>query len=601
MTPTIATPGFEGPKRDARRLDDPLVRYAGYKPGVTELTAGTVVKDGHAPLMCDITFQRDVSLTLRDGTVVYVDVFRPTGAASVPAILPWGPFGKQIGCYALDDFPMRMGIPATTTSGLEAWEAPDPSYWCNHGYAIVSPDPRGAYRSDGDIMVYNRQEGRDGHDVIEWIASQPWCNGKVGMAGNSWLATAQWFIASECPAHLAAIAPWEGEADLYRDLMMTGGIPDPAFMDALLHAFVGPGQIDDIAAATESHPLFDEYWEQHRAEVEKINVPVYAGASWSNAIHTPGSIRAYRRLAGTPTWLRVHNTMEWPDFHAYEEDLRAFFDHYLHGLDNGWEDTPAVRVSVLDPGGEDDVDRPMATFPPPDSERRRLYLDASTGGLDFDPSTDSASARYASDDSAGRVEFTHRFTEDTELIGFPSVHLRMEAVEADDADVFVVLQKLDEDGALLVSRTVPFTDPDVLEQTRKAFEAGVPEVRILFHEGPWGSVRASHRALEPESSTAEDPVFRHLAPERITPGEILEVDIPMTPMATKWHAGQRLRLVIAGYKLSASTPPGTRYVSGEMTPPRTINRGEHVIHTGPDNESYVTVPVNRPSSKGKHA
>jgi len=447
MTTGNATPGFDGPKRNARSLDDPLVRYAGYKPGTTELTAGTVVKEGHAPLSCDITFERDVSLTLRDGTVLYVDIFRPAGTSDVPAIVPWGPFGKQICCYALDDFPMRMGIPATNTSGLEAWEAPDPGYWCKHGYAIVNPDPRGAYRSEGDIMVYNRQEGRDGHDVIEWIASQPWCNGKVGMAGNSWLATAQWFIASECPPHLAAIAPWEGEADLYRDLMMTGGIPDPAFMDSLIHAFPGPGQIDDIAVATESHPLFDQYWEQHRAEVEKINVPVYAGASWSNAVHTAGSIRAYRRLVGTPTWLREHNTMEWPDFFAYEDDLRAFFDRYLRGLDNGWEETPAVRISVLDPGGEDDVDRPMSAFPPPGTELRHLHLDAGSGQLSFDPPADSACTRYAADDGRGQAEFTHRFVEDTELIGFPWLHLQLETVGADDADVFVVVQKLDENAS----------------------------------------------------------------------------------------------------------------------------------------------------------
>lgn len=520
MTSLPVSPGFEGPKRAARSLQDPLVRYAGYRPGTTELTAGTVVKDGHAPLSCDITFERDVSLTLRDGTVVYVDVFRPTGVDDVPAILPWGPFGKQIGCYSLDDFPMRMGIPASTTSGLEAWEAPDPSYWCKHGYAIVNPDPRGAYRSGGDIMVYNRQEGRDGHDVIEWIANQPWCNGKVGMAGNSWLATAQWFIASQCPPHLAAIAPWEGEADLYRDLMMTGGIPDPAFMDALIHAFPGSGQIDDIAAATQSHPLFDEYWEQHRAEVEKINVPVYAGASWANAIHTPGSIRAYRRLTETPAWLRVHNTMEWPDFHAYEEDLRAFFDRYLRDVDNGWENTPPVRIAVLDPGGVDDVDRPMTAFPPLDAELRRLHLDANTQGLEVDPPTAPSTVRYRADDGAGRAEFTYRFTEDTELIGFGSLHLRMEAVDADDADVFVVMQKLDRDGALLVTRTVPFTDPDVLAQTQAAFEAGVPEIRILFHEGPWGSIRASHRELDPAASTTQDPVLRHLAEKKVTPGEV---------------------------------------------------------------------------------
>ena len=485
---------------------------------------------------------------------------------------------------------MRMGIPATRTSGLEAWEAPDPSYWCSQGYAIVNPDPRGAYRSGGDIMVYNHQEGRDGHDVIEWVASQPWCNGKVGMAGNSWLATAQWFIASECPPHLAAIAPWEGEADLYRDLMMTGGIPDPAFMDSLIHAFPGSGKIDDIAAATESHPFFDRYWEQHRAEVEKIDIPVYAVASWSNAIHTPGSIRAYRRLAGTPKWLRVNNTQEWPDFLTYQEDLRAFFDRYLRGIDNGWEESPAVRVAVLDPGGEDDVDRPISEFPPPGTELRRLHLDANSGQLTLDPVVAPGSTRYVADDGTSRAEFSYRFAEDTELIGFASLHLHLEAVEADDADVFVVIQKLDKDRELLVSRTIPFTDPQVLADTKAAFEAGVPDVRILFHEGPWGSVRASHRELDPGASTAEDPVLTHLVEKKLTPGEIVAIDIPLTPMATRWRAGEQLRLLIAGFKLSASTPPSTRYVSGEMAPPRTVNHGEDIIHTGSKTQSYLNLP-----------
>ena len=69
------------------------------------------------------------------------------------------------------------------------------------------------------------------------------------------------------------------------------------------------------------------------------------------------------------------------------------------------------------------------------------------------------------------------------------------------------------------------------------------------------------------------------------------LDIALTAMATRWRAGEQLRLGIAGVKLSASTPPSTRYVAGEMAPPHTINRGEHVVHTGPDAPSFLTVPV----------
>lgn len=67
------------------------------------------------------------------------------------------------------------------------------------------------------------------YDLIEWLATQEWSNGKVGLANNSWLAASQWFAAAEQPPHLAASAPWKGFSDMYRDVVYGGGIPDPTF------------------------------------------------------------------------------------------------------------------------------------------------------------------------------------------------------------------------------------------------------------------------------------------------------------------------------------------------------------------------------------
>ena len=78
-----------------------------------------------------------------------------------------------------------------------------------------------------------RQEGKDCHDLIEWLAAQDWCNGKVAMSGTSYLAISQWFTAAEQPPHLAAINPWEGFSDVYRDLVMRGGMPDIGFAKQL--------------------------------------------------------------------------------------------------------------------------------------------------------------------------------------------------------------------------------------------------------------------------------------------------------------------------------------------------------------------------------
>lgn len=115
----------------------------------------------------------------------------------MPALLAWSPYGKEVGGQMLDDVPMRSGVPLSATSGLEKFEGPDPAYWVAHGYAVINPDKRGAYKSEGNILYWGHEDALDGRDVIEWIAGQDWSNGKVGMTGNSWLTVSQWFIAAE--------------------------------------------------------------------------------------------------------------------------------------------------------------------------------------------------------------------------------------------------------------------------------------------------------------------------------------------------------------------------------------------------------------------
>lgn len=82
-------------------------------------------------------------------------------------------------------------------------------------------------------------EGRDGHDAIEEIAKLPWCNGKVAMAGNSWLAIVQYFIATQRPPHLACIAPLEGATDALREIVGRGGILHPGFGGAVGSSIIG--------------------------------------------------------------------------------------------------------------------------------------------------------------------------------------------------------------------------------------------------------------------------------------------------------------------------------------------------------------------------
>ena len=116
---------------------------------------------------------------------------------------------------------------------------PRPAYWCRHGYAVANVDPRGVGHSQGDINMFGTQDGRDGYDFIEWLATQYWCNGKVGMSGNSGVAMTQWRIAAEQPPHLTCIAPWEGTGDLYRESLYEGGIPALGFNDFIVGSLIG--------------------------------------------------------------------------------------------------------------------------------------------------------------------------------------------------------------------------------------------------------------------------------------------------------------------------------------------------------------------------
>jgi predicted acyl esterase len=549
--------------RKAAPIEVPEARYPGFKPSMMVLPKGFVQKEGALPLPCDILFERDVAVTLRDGTVIYTDIFRPAGTTNLPAIIAWSPYGKEGGLTVLDDFPFRAGVPKNAVSELQKWEGPDPAYWCSHGYAIVNPDARGAFSSNGDIHFWGTQEGRDGYDVIEWVAAQEWSNGKVGLSGNSWLAIAQWFIAAERPPHLAAIAPWEGLVDAYRNDLGRGGIPDFGFCERITSRMRGKNRVEDVPTMIQKYPLVNAYWEDKAAKLEKIDVPAYVVASWTNMIHTHGTLEGFRRISSKDKWLRVHNTQEWPDYYALEnvEDLRRFFNRYLKDIKNDWEKTPRVRLSVLDPGGVDEVNRPENGIPLARTCYQPLYLDTSKGILSPDPMPRESAIHYKADDGKGQTRFTIRFNQDIELTGYMKLRLWVQAEGADDMDLFAFVQKFDRDGNFA-----------------PAFVLGTPNF------GATGRLRVSHRQLDSVRSTPAEPYHTHCLEELLSPGQVVPVEIAICPTGMLWHPGEQLCLTIAGYNLAPVSFPGIK-------PPTLCNKGEHIIHTGGKYDSHLLIPM----------
>ncbi|GKU11896.1 unnamed protein product, partial [Fusarium langsethiae] len=319
----------------------------------------------YPPLPGDILYESDVPVTLRDGTVIYTDIYRPSNNTNgtIPAIVAYSPYGKRGGFFNYDMFQPpnaieRMNVSYEWVSGLEKFEGPNPAWWVNKGYAVIHPDPRGVFHSNGDIVMFGQQDARDGYDLIEWLAERDWSNGKIGMTGNSWLTVAQWWIASERPPHLAAIAPWEGWTDFYEDLVFRGGIPNLPFVDLLVTHLYGNGtnKIENIAEMAKRNGVINDYWLDKAAKIEDIdeNLPVYCVGSWTNTLHTLGTFQGWERLRTPNKWLRTHTTHEWHDYYTPEhvEDLYKFFEKYLNGVDNDWEETSVANKPT-------DLDRPL--------------------------------------------------------------------------------------------------------------------------------------------------------------------------------------------------------------------------------------------------
>jgi putative CocE/NonD family hydrolase len=115
-------------------------------------------------------------------------------------------------------------------SAHAAWETPDPGYWTGKGYVIVRTDERGAGQSPGLLDTMSRGTSEAFFDVVEWAAEQEWSSGKVGLLGISYFAGTQWRVAARNPKGLAAIIPWEGMSDYYRDRVRHGGILSDRFI-----------------------------------------------------------------------------------------------------------------------------------------------------------------------------------------------------------------------------------------------------------------------------------------------------------------------------------------------------------------------------------
>lgn len=337
----------------------------------------------------DIMLEEDVWVTMRDGVRLCVDIYRPKAQGKFPALVSCSWYGKD--SEKLPTNPQWQ--PSDYIRGTGGHECGEQWYFVPRGYVQVIPDIRGAGKSEGELMM---DWSKDGYDLIEWIAEQPWCNGNVGMAGMSAFAMSQYIIAAAQPPHLKAIFPFEGVTDHYRHFYYHGGLlcylfplhlwgltpvaskPQPVsfkeFSEQELQAKIrelqnNPDirctpylylitvcpQMNPIMFDLMAHPYDGPYYQQASpyTKYKDIKIPSYLGSRWNGwVLHLPGDIDAYENIA-TPRENKKlllvpsdnYGGMDRP-FHEVQDVCLRWYDHWLKGMDTGILDEPPITMFV---------------------------------------------------------------------------------------------------------------------------------------------------------------------------------------------------------------------------------------------------------------
>lgn len=508
----------------------------------------------------EISVDWDVPIAMNDGIVLRADVFRPAEAGEYPVLLSYGPYAKGL--------PFQVGYPSAwekmvadhpdvedgSTSQYQNWEVADPEQWVPHGYVCVRVDSRGCGRSPGFLNHFSAREIKDFHDCVEWAGEQRWSNGKVGLSGVSYYAMNQWQVAATRPKHLAALCIWEGASDWYRELTHHGGIlctfakhwydmqvitvQHGNTADVRVNPHTGRSVTGDNSLSTEEleanrvdygrdieeHYLDDEYYAERTPDLSRITVPLLSAGNWGGAgLHLRGNVEGFLAAGSEQKWLEMHGEEHWTHYYtAYGRELqREFFDHFLKGVDNGWNRRPPILLQVR--SADDTYEPRTATeWPLPETKWTMLHLDAADRTLAPEP---KPLAQISFDELGEGVTFTLPPNDaDTEFTGPAAAKLYVSS-DSDDADLFVVVRAF---------------APNGYEHTfRGAIDPHAPVAQ--------GWLRASHRKLDTAKSTPARPWHPHTDVEPLVPGEIYELDVEVWPTSLVLPAGHILAVTVQGH------------------------------------------------------
>ncbi|KAL4861439.1 hypothetical protein BDV12DRAFT_204013 [Aspergillus spectabilis] len=576
-------------------------------------------------------YEKNVTIPLITGVapslaaVIRCNIYRPKDTtARYPVLVTYGPYGKDIP-YA--DFHPRSfaDVNPKQKSAHSCWETPNPLYWTSHGYAVVRADERGTGQSPGQLDTMSQGTSEAFFDVVEWCASQPWSSGKVGLLGISYYAGSQWRVAARQPKGLAAIVPWEGMSDYYRDRCRHGGILANGFIDfwykhqVVTNQYGRPGrssskrgpdtiegdlsdaellllrhnQIDDNAA---NFFRDDEYYASKEYALEDIQVPLLSVANWGGiTVHLRGNVQGFLHAGSELKYLRfITGRHDLPFYYDEEVEVqRSFLDAFLKGDDRkGWTikgKLPAVDLVVRkgDPGVNDAIAersfprRTEQEWPISRTAYVKYFL---TPKFELQPSqprsTSFAKLSYRALGTQQDPQFlqftTPPFNVETEITGHITAHLyvSLEAIPGgttpSDIDLFVTLRHISSAG----------------EEIRYTGSAGdpVPVCRGWLRVS-LSKVNERHHRHQPWL-----PYREYLSTDTLTviPGEVYPVDVELWPTSVVVEQGERLIFEIA----SGDTADVGIFRHDDPLDRSPVRfHGTNSVRFGKNWENYVVLPL----------
>jgi uncharacterized protein len=485
---------------------------------------------GQEPLKPQETIDREehVMIPMRDGERLSAYLYLPDGEGPWPAV-----FEQR---YAsIRDLSTRK-----SAAQLAA-----------EGFVVALVNYRGTHLSEGTWVGYRAMqwgELRDGFDVCEWLATQPWCTGKIGTFGSSQAGYAQNYLAVTQPPHLVCQHMTDTGLSLFHEGYRIGGTTRPQRFKSLGDVCRNPEDNMRLLHEWFQHPTYDEYWkaEDCTPHLNKMNVPCFTIGSWYDFMNQ-GSIASFqgRHKLGGPNsrdqqqliigpWLhgRINKVskvgdLQYPSNATWpvHDHMVKWFNHYLKGMETGVDRDPKVRYYVMGAVGEPDapgnVWRTAEYFPPP-ATPVSLYFQEGGRLKPSAPTQTAASTSYLSDPLhpmqipgtafPGATD-ARNFETQSEVRTFTTEPLTepIEWTGRIQAELFVSSTALDTDFIVRVS--------DVYPDGRS----------ILIVDYPW---RARYR------EGFDKEVF-------LKPGEVSKLTFPVGWISQIFNRGHRIRVTIA--------------------------------------------------------